>query len=143
MVDRLATAMHRLLLATERDDATELQAAREQGMAVHGDAFAQSWARMAELLPAWFVERMSGDVWHFGLLLTTGQTLYAETLLDVTQAADGSLWLELRLAENPDSLWMERAAESGWPKVTVCPTSRDTCSVAVAHVVCVVELADT
>jgi hypothetical protein len=35
------------------------------------------------------------------------------------------------------------AAGEGWPQMMNAPTDRDTCSVAVAHIVCAVELSDT
>jgi hypothetical protein len=98
--------------------------------------------RMSRLLPAWFTERMANDVWAFGLLLTTGRILHIETILDVSQAADGSLWLDVRLGKQGD-VHTDYPEKSGWPPLSHAFNDRDTCSVAVSQIVCAVELADT
>lgn len=143
VIERMGQAMHRLIVAAERGDADELQAACDAAVTVQADAYDDKWERRRELLPAWFLERMALDSWQFGLMLTTGCVLYVESIADVTQAADGSLWLDVRLGSGPDESCAENAAKCGWPKMLTCPTSREMCSVALAHVVCVVELADT
>jgi hypothetical protein len=103
------------------------------------DEYAQHLDKCSKLLPAWFVGRMTFDNWHFGLALTTGQVLYVEHLSDVRQAVDGSLWLEVVLYGQADAdthLWK-------FGKLIGAPTSRKHASVNAAHVVFVVELADT
>lgn len=114
----------------------------------HTDDNATSWeyvdiSRMAKLLPAWFCERMAGDVWSFGLLLTTGHMLHIQRICDVKQAADHSLWLDVELAPPGDTAFGDMAAKCGWPAFLPAPTTREMCSVAVAQIVCAVELADT
>lgn len=142
MLNATCQAAHRLWLAAERDDAAELEQARDCVLDRLEDFENEALASRQKLLPAWLTERMCGDTWHFGLLLTTGHVLYIETLVDVTQAADGSVWLDVRLAEACD-INVARATNAGWPKTIGRPTTRDMCSVALAHVVCAVELADT
>lgn len=99
--------------------------------------------RMARLLPAWFCERMAGDNWFFGLVLTTGHMLNIRTIDNVTQAADGSLWLDVELASFEDNAFEDLATKRGWPPFLPAPTDRNGCSVAVSQIVCAVELADT
>lgn len=93
------------------------------------------------MLPAWFVERMSTDVWDFGLLLTTGQVLHIQELCDIHQGADGSLWADFRMST--ENHRVEQMAARGWPPLLTSPSDREVCSVNLAHVVCAIELADT
>lgn len=97
---------------------------------------------MAAVLPAWFCSRMATDVWHFGLLLTTGQMLHVETIVDVHQSTTAGVWVDVVLGE-PVGVFANSMHARGWPKPTHSPTSRRMCSVNVAQVVCAVELADT
>jgi hypothetical protein len=104
--------------------------------------YAEHLDKAYKLLPAEFVSRMMDDVWSFGLLLAGGQVLGVAHIDDVRQAADGSLWLEVELLEvspvRSDRSW------GLWSNgLVLAPTSRIKASVAVAHVVCAVELADT
>jgi hypothetical protein len=62
------------------------------------------WTRIAdlatdaELLPAWFVQRMLGATeGHFGLLLTTGDVLRVAGLRAAHIAEDGTILLDLLL----------------------------------------------
>jgi DNA-binding XRE family transcriptional regulator len=58
----------------------------------------EEYAEVASrLLPAWFIPRMMTDTWSFGLTLVTGLTLAISSILDVQQAADGSIWLDVRM----------------------------------------------
>lgn len=87
-----------------------------------------------KLLPAWFVGRMMTDSWTFGLALVSGSMLVISNIDAVTQAADGSMWLDVHLHQgSPDD---ERGR-------LYAPTSRLEASVAVAHILYAVELADT
>jgi hypothetical protein len=94
--------------------------------------------RCAKFLPAWFVPRMVGDTWVFGLLLSTGQTLAIECIDNVSQAADGSLWVDVTMHDEPVGV-----RKTTWGAVVCAPTARTKASVNVAHIVCAIELADT
>jgi hypothetical protein len=59
--------------------------------------YAARLERCAKFLPAWFVPRMMDDTWVFGLLLSTGPTLAIEHIDNVSQAADGSLWVDVTM----------------------------------------------
>jgi len=141
MAEQMAEAAHRLILAAEDNDTVELANAAEAAKYPHKEISDEATDRMARLLPAWLTERMLNDVWEFGLLLTTGQLLHIETIHNVCQAADGSLWLDVRLGKK--SLAHADYAAAGWPPMLHAVCDRDTCSVAVAQIVCAVELADT
>ncbi len=92
------------------------------------------------LLPSWFVPRMMTDVWSFGLQLSTGIVLAIEQITAVTQAADGSLWLDVQMVEDPTGL--PQGSHQGL-RIVGAPNSRKSASVAVAHVVWAFELAYT
>lgn len=101
----------------------------------------EEWKHIASarrLLPAWFVPRMMGDQWHFGLMLTTGRTLAISTIDRVVRDNTGALWLDVELLENKGGFW-----EGVFPKLVFSPTSRTKASVAVSQIVAAFELADT
>jgi len=95
------------------------------------------------LLPAWFVSRMMTDDWTFGLLLSTGQVMVVNYISEVHQAADGSIWIDVKMGEKAE--WHEPElgnTPSGMSYLST-PTKRDTASVNAAHVVAAFELAST
>ena len=93
--------------------------------------------RALKLLPAWFVPRMMDGTWCFGLVLSTGRTLAIENIYDVHQAADGSLWIEVRMSANCGHI-----KDFGGHPVITAPTARDHASINASHVVMAFELAD-
>ena len=61
-------------------------------------------AKMTEILPVWYVERMSNDFWGFGLLLASGDILAIERINGVS---DDHQWMEVTLLErdgNPETV---------------------------------------
>jgi len=141
--DELLNEIGRLAETMRSGTADEKKAALDgTWVRVQSSLVAAKLDRMTRLLPAWFTERMANDVWAFGLLLTTGRILHIETIHDVSQAADGSLWLDVRLGKQ-NAVDADHPQKVGWPPLAHSPTDRDTCSVAVSHIVCAVELADT
>ena len=58
-----------------------------------------------DLLPAWFTARMMDDVWGFGLLMDNGILIGIQAIEDIVQAADGSLWLNVRLMRKEDDIF--------------------------------------
>lgn len=88
------------------------------------------------LLPAWFSERMMSDCWSFGLLLLTGDTICIKQITNISQAADGGLWL--------DVIMMDAKPVYGFGgNLLVSPTSRSKASINASHIVVAVELSDT
>lgn len=61
-------------------------------------------AKMTEVLPVWYIERMSTDYWAFGLLLASGDILAIERINGVS---DDHQWMEVTLLErdgNPETV---------------------------------------
>lgn len=55
-------------------------------------------ARMTEILPVWYIDRMANDVWGFGILLASGDILGVETINGVS---DDGQWMEVTLLAAP------------------------------------------
>ncbi len=53
-------------------------------------------AKMTEILPVWYVERMGLDNWGFGLLLASGELLGIGRIVGVS---DDGKWLEVELLD--------------------------------------------
>lgn len=102
------------------------------------DEHLESIRQAEKLLPAWFIPRMMEDVWFFGLLLSDGTLACIETILEVRQAADGAVWLEVRLASEAGF-----GAERLQHRRLTAPTSRNEASINAGHVMAAFELADT
>lgn len=90
----------------------------------------------ANLLPAWFTTRMMTDTWLFGLLTDTGITIIINHINDVTQAADGEIWLDVDIETD------QPTPDIPFPKF-FSPTSRTKASIAVRHIVAAFELEDS
>ena len=56
------------------------------------------------ILPAWFVSRMMKKPGKYGLMLSAGNILAVERILEVHTAADGTIWLDVRMVETGDYL---------------------------------------
>jgi hypothetical protein len=96
--------------------------------------------RAKRLLPAWFVARMMGDTRNFAFLIATGDVVHFENILDVHQAADGSLWVDVALV---DHVPMSNHGRGIKVRDIVAPGGRKTTSINVAHIVMAFETADT
>jgi hypothetical protein len=96
--------------------------------------------RAKRLLPAWFVARMMGDARNFAFLMATGDVVHFENILDVHQATDGSLWVDVALV---DSVPMSNQGRGIKGRHIVAPVGRKTASINVAHIVMAFEAADT
>lgn len=55
--------------------------------------------KMTEILPLWYIGRMSQDTWGFGLLLSSGDILAIERINGVS---DDRNWMEVTLLEKSD-----------------------------------------
>ena len=109
----------------------------------------EEWARISDELekeqeqsvlnlPAWFVKRMTNDIWSFAFLLVTGEYLLFSHINRVVQSANGTLWIDVELLRPEDcEFWM-----SG-KKIFCPPSSRRGCSVNASHIICAFEIADT
>jgi hypothetical protein len=94
----------------------------------------------SNLIPAWFTKRMAEDVWRFGLLMRDGTVIGVQAIESIHQAADGSIWFDVRLMDPSDD-----NAESLKPfaKTLIAPTSRLEASINASHIMVAFELADT
>jgi hypothetical protein len=92
----------------------------------------------SRLLPAWFVPRMMGEEWVYGLMMASGNVIAVERIEAVRRAADGALWLDVSLAP-ADDYW---GGNNYDPSVFGAPSSRRRASVNAAHVAAAFELVD-
>jgi hypothetical protein len=81
----------------------------------------------------WWLDRMSGDDWSFGLLLCV------DHVEGWHRDEAGNLWVTVEMTLEANVL----KAASPWGIVIGAPTSRSTASINAAHVVAAIELADT
>jgi hypothetical protein len=93
-----------------------------------------------EILPAWFTGRMMNDSWSFGLLTITGQIIALERIDNISQDANGTIWLDATMLDSRTNLFGMESFES---KIFVSPTERTQISINASHVVAAFELADT
>jgi len=90
-------------------------------------------AKMTEILPIWYVERMAQDTWGFGLLLASGDILAIERIVGVS---DDHQWMEVALLDkggSPDTV-------DGHPVLYAALKDRRSASVRVDRVQAAFEL---
>lgn len=111
-----------------------------RGFAMHderGASNAEARAAARSLLPGWFADRIAGEPGRFGVLLVTRQVLIIDGVRGVHQTADGGVWLDVEL------LIPHRKDGFPWGHFPVLKSSgpdRAMCTIAVAHIVAVVEV---
>ncbi|HIJ85702.1 MAG: hypothetical protein HW380_3711 [Magnetococcales bacterium] len=86
------------------------------------------------LLPGWFVPRMMGDAWFFGLKLNSGEIIAIETILAVNEGSHGDIWIDVRLLLDPPKKI---------PNIFIPPCGRQSASINAKFVALAFELADT
>jgi hypothetical protein len=88
---------------------------------------------------------MMTDEWTFGLLLATGHVLVIDNISSVHQAADGSIWLDVRMhqKEKDRRLEPELGETPSNLNYLLAPTERNDASINAAHVMAAFELAST
>jgi len=91
------------------------------------------------LWPSWLLRRAYDDVGLFGLLLTSGTILAIQSIDRIYTAADGSIWLDVTLA---DALQVSDMVIGGRP-VVGATCKRLQASVALNSIMAGYELADT
>lgn len=93
-----------------------------------------------DLLPEWFLDEFSA-VQYQGLLLSNGTVLVVTAIRQVSQAKDGSLWVDVELASHGDT----RLDFTSWPlnsTVTGAPAELNFAAVSLDHVMAVIALSD-
>lgn len=93
-----------------------------------------------KLLPAWFVPRMMSDTWFFAFIMTNGTIVHFDTILGVTQAADGSIWIDVDLLPPGQHPPQMPASDRDFKAPT---TSRTQASIHASHIMFAIETADT
>jgi hypothetical protein len=90
--------------------------------------------KVAEILPAWYTQRMMQDHWLFGLLTATGQMI---AIKRITSLSDDGKWMDVELADKD-----EAAAVMDYPLELVHAVAGDrrTASVQISGIVAAIEL---
>lgn len=92
-------------------------------------------SRAAEILPAWYTERMMGDYWLFGLWTVSGQMI---AITNITGVSDDGEWMDVELA-NKDELAMRDDDEQERLIYNVTG-DRPSASVRIANIVTAMEI---
>jgi hypothetical protein len=88
----------------------------------------------------WWIDRMSSDVWSFGLMMTNGPVLCIERIDAVWQEVKtGELWVDCTLLRDKPYLKPDLTPILSF----AAPTERLNISIQVRHVVAAFEMADT
>jgi hypothetical protein len=91
-------------------------------------------SRAAEILPAWYTQRMMGDYWLFGLWTVSGQMI---AITRITGVSDDGEWMDVELA-NKDELAMRDDDEQ---RIIYNVTGdRPAASVKIANIVTAMEI---
>jgi hypothetical protein len=91
-------------------------------------------SRAAEILPAWYTERMMGDYWLFGLWTVSGQMI---AITRITGVSDDGEWIDVELADK-DELAMRDDQEE---RIIYAVTGdRTSASVRIANIVTAMEI---
>jgi hypothetical protein len=91
-----------------------------------------------KLLPSWFIIRMMSDSWYFGLLTVNNTIIGIQCIDGVSQAADGSIWMDVTLLDT--NLLRTDVLQQD---IIIAPTSRTRASINASHIVAAFELEDT
>ena len=54
------------------------------------------------ILPAWFVSQMMTEPGKYGLMLSGGNIIAIERIVEIHRAVDGTIWLDVRMVETGD-----------------------------------------
>ncbi len=96
------------------------------------------WRRQAaDLLPAWFAERLAQEGTRFGVLLATGHVLIVDQVRNVRGAPGGHVWLDVEIVvpfKKDGFPW------GHFPLVKLSADERANSSINAAHIVAVVEV---
>ena len=91
----------------------------------------------ADLLPAWFAERIAGDAARFGVLLATGHVLIVDRVRSVRGVPGGAVWIDVEIIV---PFKKEGFPWGHFPLIKLSADERAVCSLNAAHVVAVVEV---
>ena len=96
--------------------------------------------KMAEILPAWFVERMSKDYWSFGLVMDNDLVF---PIRRISKISDDGRWLEVELMEQGDEIHTFPNSPVADMTLMYGLEGRTTATVQVSRIVGALDLANT
>lgn len=97
-------------------------------------------SKMAEILPAWYVQRMANDWWSFGLIMDTGLVVAIRRILKMS--SDGR-WLEVELMERDDAIQTFPESPVADMQIMYGLRGRNVANVQVAKIIGALDLANT
>ena len=91
-------------------------------------------SKVAEVLPAWYTERMMKDDWLFGLLTSDGRTI---AIRRITAVSDDAKWMDVELATAEQA---QAVAQRHLNLVSAVADDRSTASIQIATIVTALDL---
>ena len=91
-------------------------------------------SKAAEVLPAWYTERMMTDHWLFGLVTVDGRTI---AITSIKAVSDNGEWMDVELADRDE---MAMRDDELVDVITAVATDRKRASVKIANIVAAIEL---
>lgn len=91
-------------------------------------------SKAAEVLPAWYTERMMTDYWLFGLITVDGRTI---AITSIHAVSDNGEWMDVELADKDE---MAMRDDDHLDIITAVAGDRKRASVKIANIVAAIEL---
>jgi hypothetical protein len=91
-------------------------------------------SKAAEVLPAWYTERMMMDHWLFGLVTVDGRTI---AISSIKAVSDNGEWMDVELADKDE---MAMRDDNHLDVITAVAADRKRASVKIANIVAAIEL---
>ena len=85
----------------------------------------------AEILPAWYTERMMMDQWYFGLVTTDGHTI---AIGNITAISDDGKWMDV------DLLTSDEVPENDTKFITAVADDRRSASIQIGKIIMAYEI---
>jgi len=111
--------------------------ASDENSSSPSDTAPHRFGASADLLPAWFAERIAGDAARFGVLLATGHVLIVDRVRSVRGVPGGAVWIDVEIIV---PFKKEGFPWGHFPLIKLSADERAVCSLNAAHVVAVVEV---
>ena len=87
--------------------------------------------KAAEILPAWYTERMMMDQWYFGLVTTDGHTI---AIGNITAISDDGKWMDV------DLLTADEVPENDTQFITAVSNDRRSASIQIEKIIMAYEI---
>jgi hypothetical protein len=96
--------------------------------------------QMVEVLPAWFMGRMTSDWWSFGLIMDNGLVFPIRCIKAIS---DDGRWLEVELMVKGDNIHTFPDSPVADMKLVYALSGRTDANIQVSKIVCAIDLANT